>query len=248
MHVAAALHHSAQRGARVDASTQTDSYAAATCAAIAAPVPIFEYVAPAPVIENIAPAPAVTSDVPSQQQPPVCTTTTVTPDDNLDITGLLYPQFSSTAVEPSAPHVVDSLPPLEEFSAPGYNPVLQEQIIAGEMTQTLIENSAVQEQVVDSLPLLEEFTEPVYNQVHQEQIAAGETTENSAEIPVVQEQMIVQEILAIIDSLPPVEELPEPVYNQVHHEQIVARGDDAEHKWKFRCARTGYRSRNSSGC
>ena len=41
MHVATALHHTAQRRARVDASTQTDLLAAATCAAIAAPVPVF---------------------------------------------------------------------------------------------------------------------------------------------------------------------------------------------------------------
>ena len=32
------------------------------------------------------------------------------------MTGLVYPQFSSTAVELSAPHVVGSLLPLEEFS------------------------------------------------------------------------------------------------------------------------------------
>ena len=36
MHVATALHHSAQRGARIDASTQTDLRAAATCAATVA--------------------------------------------------------------------------------------------------------------------------------------------------------------------------------------------------------------------
>ena len=74
-----------------------------------------QYVAPEPVIENIAPAPAVTS-AHSQQLPPVYTTTTVTTDDNLDMTGLVYSQFSSTAVELAAPHVVDSLLLLEEFT------------------------------------------------------------------------------------------------------------------------------------
>ena len=74
-------------------------------------------------------------------------------------------------------------PPVEEFAEPVYSPVHQEQIVAGEMTQNIIENSAVHEQVVVSLPPLEEFTEPVYNQVHHEQIAAGETTENIAEFP-----------------------------------------------------------------
>ena len=60
---------------------------------------VFEYAAPALVTEHIAPAPAVTSDAHSQQLPPVYTMTAVTTDDNLDITGLMCPQFSSTAVE-----------------------------------------------------------------------------------------------------------------------------------------------------
>ena len=76
--------------------------------------------APAPVIEYIAPAPAVTYDAPSQQLPPVFTTTPVTTDINLDIIGLVNPHFSSTAVQASAPQVVGSLPPLEEFDAPVY--------------------------------------------------------------------------------------------------------------------------------
>ena len=226
MEIAAAIHHtSRQRTSTTTAATQTVNYvfvsAAATYAATAS-VHVIGYVTPSLVLENIAPAPAVTSDVHSQQLPPVYTTTTVTTDDNLDITGLMYPQFSSTAVESFSPHVVGSLPPLDEFTEPVFNPVHQEQIVAGEMTQNIIENSAVQEQVVVSLPPLEEFTEPVFNQVHHEQIAAGETTENIAEFPVVQEQVIVQAIPEVVDSLPPVEEFTEPGYNQVHHEQIVA--------------------------
>ena len=63
-----------------DASTQTyDAVPAATCAATAAPAPVFENVAP------------------TQQLPPVYTTTTVTTDGNLDITGWVNPQFSSSA-------------------------------------------------------------------------------------------------------------------------------------------------------
>ena len=61
-----------------------------------------EYVTPARVIECVAPAPAVTFVVPSQQLPPVFTTTTVTADD------------------------------LEEFSAPVCNQVYQELIAASE--------------------------------------------------------------------------------------------------------------------
>ena len=46
------------------------------------------------------------------------------------------------------PHVVDSLPPVEEFTEPVYNQVHQEQSVAGEMTLNIVENPAVQEQVI----------------------------------------------------------------------------------------------------
>ena len=133
-----------------------------------APALVIEYVSSAPVIEHIAPAPAVTLSVPRQQLPPVYTTTTVTTDVNLDFTGLVNPQFSIAAVEASAPQVVCSLPPLEEFDAPMYNQLHQEQIAAGETTQNIVEiPQVVQEQVIvqeipqapqiiDSFPLLED--------------------------------------------------------------------------------------------
>ena len=140
MQMATASHHSWHRAGRADASTQASTYTdAATCAATAAP----ENVAPAP--ENIAPASAVTHAVPSQQLPPAYTTATVATDVNLDITVLLSSQFSSTAVEASAPHGVGSHPPITGFTEPVYNHVHQEQIVTGEMTQNIIENSAVQE-------------------------------------------------------------------------------------------------------
>ena len=106
--------------------------APASAVTYSASAPVFEYAARAFVTGYIAPAPAVTSDAHSQQLPPVYTTTTATTDDNLDMTGLLYPQFSSTAVEPFAPHVVGPLPPLKEFTEPVYNHIHQEQIVAGE--------------------------------------------------------------------------------------------------------------------
>ena len=100
MAVAAATHHSYDRSS-AHACTQTD----------------LEYVTPAPVIECVAPAPAVTFVVPSQQLPPVFTTTTVTTDD------------------------------LEEFTAPVCNQVHQELIAASEMTENFAEIPVVQEQV-----------------------------------------------------------------------------------------------------
>ena len=48
------------------------------------------------------------------------------------ITGLMNPQISTTSFEAS--QVVDSLPPVEEFTEPENNQVHQEQIFAGEMT------------------------------------------------------------------------------------------------------------------
>ena len=51
-------------------------------------------------------------------------------------------------VQEQAPQVVGSLPHLEEFTEPVYNQVCQEQIVAGEMTQSIVENSAVQEQMI----------------------------------------------------------------------------------------------------
>ena len=137
-------------------------------------------------------------------------------------------QFSSTAVEPIAPRVVDSLPPAEEFTRPVYGHVHQEQFAAGEMSEKMMEFPVVQKQVfvqailvvVGSLPPAEEFTGPVA-QVHQEQLSASETTENIAEIPVVQEQVIVQAIPRVVGSLPPAEEFTGPVA-QVHQEQLSA--------------------------
>ena len=66
----------------------------------------------------------------------------------VDITGLVNPQFSSTAVETCVPQVFVLLPPFEEFSAPVYNQVHQEQIVAGEMTLNIVANPAVQVQVI----------------------------------------------------------------------------------------------------
>ena len=67
-------------------------------------------------------------------------------------------QFSSTAVEPIAPRVVDPL-------------------AAGEMPENIVEIPVVHEQVIGqdipcvggSLPPVEDFTWPVYDHVHQEQ-------------------------------------------------------------------------------
>ena len=90
--------------------------------------------------------------MPSQQLPLVYTTTTVTTDVNLDITGFASPQFSNTAVKASAPQVIGSLPPFEEFTAPVYNQIHQEHVVAGETTPNIVEIPVVQVPTVDWIP------------------------------------------------------------------------------------------------
>ena len=81
----------------------------------------------------------------------------------------MSPQFSSTAVEGFAPQDVGSPPPVEEFTEPVYNQVHHEQIVAGEMTQNIVGNSAVQEQViVQELP-------PVVEQIQEHETSSTST-------------------------------------------------------------------------
>ena len=172
MNMATVQHHSYMKSAVVD-----------FCVQVGSPL--------APVTEYVAPAPAVALSVPSQQLRPATVATGV----NLDVTGMVHPQFSSAAVEGSASQVVGSLSLGEVFAAPVFNQVHQEQLAGGEAFS----------RVAHSLPP-EEFTEPVYSPVHQEQFSAGDTTENIVNFPVVQEQVLVQAIPRLVGSSPPVDE------------------------------------------
>ena len=98
MNMATIQHHSYMKSAVVD-----------FCVQVGSPL--------APVTEYVAPAPAVALSVPSQQLRPAYTAATVATGVNLDVTGMVYPQFSSTAVEGSASQVVGSLPLGEVFAA-----------------------------------------------------------------------------------------------------------------------------------
>ena len=215
-----------------------DYVAPASAVTFAAPAPVIEYVAPAPVFEYIPPAPAVSLSVSSQQ---------LRTGVNLDVTGLVYPQFPGTAVESSASQVVGSLPPCEVFAAPVFDQAHQEQLAGGEIPENLVEIPVIPEQVIvqaisrvaHSLPPDEEFHQPVYSPVHQEQFPAGETTENFVKIPVVQEQVFIRDIPEVVVPLPPAQEFSAPVYGHVHQvfagmrpERLVdARGPQ-------RCVRT----------
>ena len=57
-------------------------------------------------------------------------------------------QFSTTSVDPSAPRVVGSRPPVEEFTLPVFYQVHQEQSAAGEIMENIVESPVVQEQVI----------------------------------------------------------------------------------------------------
>ena len=98
--------------------------APAPAVTFATPAPVIEYVTPSPVIEHTAPAPSVTCFMPA------CTMAAVTTGVSLDTSGLANPQFPFTAVGASAPQVVDSLSPLDEFAAHVYNQVRQELFVA----------------------------------------------------------------------------------------------------------------------
>ena len=137
------------------------------------------------------------------------TTATVATDVNLDITGL----FSSTAVEAFAPQVIVSLPPFEEFTAPVYNQVHQEQIVAAEMTLNIVENSAVQEQVIvqeiPQVPIVERIQEQIVDITG---LANQQFSITGVEVSAPQ----------AVGSLSPFQEFDAPLYNQIHQEQIVA--------------------------
>ena len=86
----------------------------------------------------VAPAPAVTLPVHSQQLRPAFTSASVAAGVNFDVTGIVNPQFSRSAVEGSASQVVDPLPPIKEFTGPVYNLLHQEQFAAGETPENLV--------------------------------------------------------------------------------------------------------------
>ena len=118
-------------------STPSDFYAA--------PARVIDHVAPAPVIEHNAPPSAVTCFAPCEQLPPDTMVTVIT-DVSSDTPGFVNPQFSTTAVAATASQVIGSLPLLVKFAAPVYNQIRQEQIVAEETTQKLVDIQTVHEQ------------------------------------------------------------------------------------------------------
>ena len=114
----------------------------------------------------------------------------------------------------SVPQVFVLLPPLEEFDAPVYDQVHQEQIVAGEMTLNIVENPVVQERVIvqenSELQVMERIQEQIVEttkEVPWERVQQR-TVEQIVRMPVpqIQEQVIVLEIPQVVDSFLPLEE------------------------------------------
>ena len=197
-------------------------------AASRAATAMIEHVAPAPVSEYIAPSSAVTSDAHSQQLPPVYTATTVTSDVNLDTTDLVHPQFSS--------QVVGSLPPLDEFDAPVYSQIHQEQIVAGMTIAQEIPEVPVVERIqeqklepIEVLPqarvIVQEIPEvPLVERIQEQNVETIDVIPQERAVPDLVSPQISTSVEAsqVVGSIPPLEDFAACRYNQVHQEQIVA--------------------------
>ena len=138
-------------------------------------------------------------------------------------------------MEASAPQVVGSLPPLEEFASPVYNQVHQERIVTVETTQNIVEIPAVQEQViVQEIPQLPRRIVETIEVLPQERVELHTATQ-IVHVPVsqIQEQSAVTSLInpqisfttveapQVVGSFPLSEGFAAPMYNQIHQEQIV---------------------------
>ena len=119
----------------------------------------------------------------------------------LDITALVKSQFSITVVEASAQQVVGSL---EEYATPVYNQVFQEQIVAGETTQNIVEIPAAHEKaIVQEIPkvhVVERIQEQIVETIRkipQERMQRN-TVEEIVDVPVPQIHAQVVKVVKII--------------------------------------------------
>ena len=106
---------------------------------------------------------------------------------SLDTAGLVDPQCSITAVEDSAPQVIDSPSPLDEFAAPVYNHFRQELFVAEETTvhepATVPKFSELKNRdtMIDSLSTLKDLGVQMENiELLADQAAKGAMTMTSA--------------------------------------------------------------------
>ena len=98
--------------------------------------------------QNIALAPRGTYDALAQQLPIVYSMSAVSIGVNMDSSGLVNAQFLRTTEKDFAPQVLGTLLTLAELAAPVVSQVHQEQVVAGQTTQNIVDISTVQEQVI----------------------------------------------------------------------------------------------------
>ena len=122
-----------------------------------------------------------------------------------------------------------------------YDQIHQEQIVAGEMTQNIVENPAVQEQViVQEIPqvsiverIQEQIVEPIEVLPHERVTQRTFNQIVHVPVPQVQEQSVTGlvnpkfstsavEAPQVVNSFPLLEDVAAREYNQVHQEHIVA--------------------------
>ena len=144
---------------------------------------------------------------------PACTTATVTTGVNLGVTGLVYPQFSSIAVDGSGSQVVGLLPLGEVSAAIGVNLDVTGMVYP-HFSSSAVEVSA--SQVVGSLPLGEVSA------------ATGVTLDVTGMVyPQFSSTAVEVSSSQVVGSLPLGDVFAAPVFHQVHQEQL-AGGDTTE--------------------
>ena len=159
MALARATHHAVQR----HQCTQTVTPPPAATNAATAPSLVIEYVVPAPAATYAA-LQVVVPEIPEisvveKIQEQIVETIEVLPQEQSAVTGSVNPQFSTSDVE--APQVVDSFPLSDDFAAPMYNQVHQEQIVATVQLDVIFQEipvvhvvERIQEQIVEPIEVL----------------------------------------------------------------------------------------------
>ena len=146
---------------------------------------------------------------------------------------------ATCAATAEAPQVVGSLPLSDDFAAPMYNQVHQEQVVTTVQPHAIFEETP-EVQVVERI--LEHIVEPIEVLPHERVIQRTFKQILHVPVPQIQEQSVVTglmnpqfstsavEALQVVDSFPLLEDVAAREYNQVHQEQIVA---DSTAAWFF---------------
>ena len=118
-----------------------------------------------------------------------------------DISGLVNPQFSITAVWASAPQVVGPFPPSKEFASTVHNQVHQQKIGAKETTQNIVEIPTVQVNALEipEVQIVERIQEQivVIIKVGPQERVQQRTVGQIGDVPVPQIQEQIEEVVTV---------------------------------------------------